>query len=392
MIKIMRKPAVVQELKSTESSCVYYGEDHVFDKYPSNPTSIYYRVTSSRIIIPIPTLIIWGGNNTQNLVGIIKNAEGALIGNNQPMLRQNIEQGQASTSFFIESLLNEYMAKNDVIIQSQDASLRSLENQVGIIGKEHCKAINLRSGAQLGEHIATEKAKQSSTEAELGNFLNKNTTSKQSEQLDDQPNPPFPQQFQNRKQDHQFKRFLDVLKQLDINILLVEDLEQMPNYIKFKKDILSKRVNATNAPPGYNQPMPRQNVQQSLASSSSSMEALLKEYMAKNVFVIQRHVSFLRALEINDIENSRSQGKELCKAITLKSGTQLPRVLNDTIIDDDSSDLTHRKNSDLSVVTTEWTNQKNVVTESNCVANKNATGKQYQQSKGRPPPPFRRRF
>ncbi|XP_016689321.1 uncharacterized protein [Gossypium hirsutum] len=37
------------------------------------------------------------------------------------------------------------------------------------------------------------------------------------------------------------KRFLDVLKQLHINIPLVEALEQMRSYVKFMKDILSKK-------------------------------------------------------------------------------------------------------------------------------------------------------
>ena len=52
---------------------------------------------------------------------------------------------------------------------------------------------------------------------------------------------PFPQRFQKQKQDAQFKKFLDVLKQLHINIPLVEALEQMPNYVKFMKDILTKK-------------------------------------------------------------------------------------------------------------------------------------------------------
>ncbi|XP_062080383.1 uncharacterized protein LOC133785144 [Humulus lupulus] len=53
--------------------------------------------------------------------------------------------------------------------------------------------------------------------------------------------PPFPQRFEKRKQDAQFKKFLDVLKQLRINIPLVEALEQMPNYANFFKDILTKK-------------------------------------------------------------------------------------------------------------------------------------------------------
>ncbi|XP_062075667.1 uncharacterized protein LOC133779768 [Humulus lupulus] len=55
------------------------------------------------------------------------------------------------------------------------------------------------------------------------------------------PSPPFPQRFQKQQQDGQFRRFLDVLKQLHINIPLVEALEQMPNYVKFLKDILTKK-------------------------------------------------------------------------------------------------------------------------------------------------------
>ncbi|XP_017640429.1 uncharacterized protein LOC108481872 [Gossypium arboreum] len=41
--------------------------------------------------------------------------------------------------------------------------------------------------------------------------------------------------------DVQFKRFLDVLKQLHINTPLVNALEKMPSYVKFMKDILSKK-------------------------------------------------------------------------------------------------------------------------------------------------------
>ncbi|XP_022157944.1 uncharacterized protein LOC111024544 [Momordica charantia] len=39
----------------------------------------------------------------------------------------------------------------------------------------------------------------------------------------------------------QFKKFLDVLKQLHVNIPLVEVLEQMPNYVRFLKEILTKK-------------------------------------------------------------------------------------------------------------------------------------------------------
>ncbi|KAH9779256.1 hypothetical protein KPL71_007658 [Citrus sinensis] len=52
---------------------------------------------------------------------------------------------------------------------------------------------------------------------------------------------PFPQRFQKQKQEKQFSKFLKVLKQLHINIPFVEALEQMPNYVKFLKDILARK-------------------------------------------------------------------------------------------------------------------------------------------------------
>ena len=52
--------------------------------------------------------------------------------------------------------------------------------------------------------------------------------------------PPFPQRFQRQQQDKQFSKILGVLKQLHINIPFVEALEQMPNYVKNFKDILTQ--------------------------------------------------------------------------------------------------------------------------------------------------------
>ncbi|XP_062086335.1 uncharacterized protein LOC133792444 [Humulus lupulus] len=55
------------------------------------------------------------------------------------------------------------------------------------------------------------------------------------------PPPPFPQRFKKQQQDGQFRKFLDLLKDLHINIPLVEALEKMPNYVKFLKDILTRK-------------------------------------------------------------------------------------------------------------------------------------------------------
>ncbi|KAL4348457.1 hypothetical protein GQ457_17G005650 [Hibiscus cannabinus] len=54
--------------------------------------------------------------------------------------------------------------------------------------------------------------------------------------------PPFLQRLRNQKYEYQFRKFLDILKQVHINLPLVEAIEQMLNYAKFLKDIVSKRT------------------------------------------------------------------------------------------------------------------------------------------------------
>ncbi|KAJ9540615.1 hypothetical protein OSB04_027121 [Centaurea solstitialis] len=56
---------------------------------------------------------------------------------------------------------------------------------------------------------------------------------------------PYPERLRNQNEELQFKKFLDVFKQLHINIPLVEAIEQMPRYAKFLKDILNKKKKLT---------------------------------------------------------------------------------------------------------------------------------------------------
>ena len=51
----------------------------------------------------------------------------------------------------------------------------------------------------------------------------------------------FPQRLRKSNLDKQFSKFLEVFKKLHINIPFAEALEQMPSYVKFMKEILSKK-------------------------------------------------------------------------------------------------------------------------------------------------------
>lgn len=88
---------------------------------------------------------------------------------------------QAEASNSLENLLKAYMVKNDALIQSQAATLKNLENQMGQLatelhnrprgtlssntenprnlGKEHIKAVSLRSGKILEPRLIDVKDK-----------------------------------------------------------------------------------------------------------------------------------------------------------------------------------------------------------------------------------------
>ncbi|KAJ9167432.1 hypothetical protein P3X46_022086 [Hevea brasiliensis] len=55
------------------------------------------------------------------------------------------------------------------------------------------------------------------------------------------PPLPYPQRFQKAKLDKQFRKFLEVLKKLYINIPFIDAISQMPSYAKFLKEILSNK-------------------------------------------------------------------------------------------------------------------------------------------------------
>ncbi|XP_024025307.1 uncharacterized protein LOC112092710 [Morus notabilis] len=150
-----------------------------------------------------------------------------------PPQQQRTQAVEQSSS--LESLLKEFISRSEAKIQSHDAALRNLENQVGHIsnslnnrpqgslssntkdprrdGKEHCKAITLRCGKELESKAKPMAARTEPTSIQGGE---KKT---------------LPQEEQPR----------NVLKQLHINIPLVEALEKMPNYAKFMKDLVTKK-------------------------------------------------------------------------------------------------------------------------------------------------------
>ena len=59
------------------------------------------------------------------------------------------------------------------------------------------------------------------------------------------PPPPFPQRLVKKIEDGKYWHFITMLKQLSINVPLVEALEKMLSYAKFMKDLVTKKRSVT---------------------------------------------------------------------------------------------------------------------------------------------------
>ncbi|XP_070006191.1 uncharacterized protein [Nicotiana sylvestris] len=55
------------------------------------------------------------------------------------------------------------------------------------------------------------------------------------------PPPPYPQWLAKKNGENKFKKFIYMMKNLSINVQLVEALKKMPSYAKFMKDLVTKK-------------------------------------------------------------------------------------------------------------------------------------------------------
>jgi len=102
--------------------------------------------------------------------------------------------------------------------------------------------VTLRNGRQLEDPI--EKAKPSEVEEESSEPQGEETrveSDKPATPPPYKPKIPFPQRFIKSNLDEQFRRFIEMMNKLYINVPFTEVLTQMPTYAKFLKEILSNK-------------------------------------------------------------------------------------------------------------------------------------------------------
>nr|XP_016513179.1 PREDICTED: uncharacterized protein LOC107830210 [Nicotiana tabacum] len=172
-----------------------------------------------------------------------------------------------------QRFFNQKQQATDEKVESQHSAIKNLEIQVSQLAtlmsgqikgslpsnteknpKEHFKAISLQSGKTLDDPYADRQGNPQEVE-QVNESKNKRDSELLKEQKDKgkrvqenelMTNPysvplPFPQKLKREKLDKQFSKFLEILKQLYINIPFTYALKQMPAYAKFLKEILSSK-------------------------------------------------------------------------------------------------------------------------------------------------------
>ena len=117
----------------------------------------------------------------------------------------------------------------------------------------HCMAVTTRSGKQTIDpprlsnenKVTKDTDKLVNVDAELEDNTTKDVEVPKKVTPMPRPAPLFLQRLLKKTEDGKYRRFITMLKQLSINVPLVEALEQMLGYAKFMKNLVTKKRSVT---------------------------------------------------------------------------------------------------------------------------------------------------
>ncbi|XP_075077572.1 uncharacterized protein LOC107809821 [Nicotiana tabacum] len=258
----MNQTQQMQHVQQMSICCEMCGDNHTSDMCPTNPESIYYVGQQSR-----------GPMNQQAQYGNTYNANwrnhpnfswgGNQSNQNQYRPQGNFNQPQRPPQQ-VEENTNDLLKKLLQDNQQLRTDFRNLERQLGQLAANQntgpagalpsdteknpqVSAITLRTGREL-EEVPKKRKDKPVLEGEL---IPKAT---QEVKKDDtisapvnvpRPPPPFPQRLQKKNDDGMFNKFLSMLSQIQLNILLVDAIRDIPKYAKYIKDIVANKRRLT---------------------------------------------------------------------------------------------------------------------------------------------------
>ncbi|KAK9036815.1 hypothetical protein V6N11_021742 [Hibiscus sabdariffa] len=277
IVKNMQKQPHIQEVKAVDAFCDQCGSNHDASEWGQQVESSCYvgnfnRNNMSNTYNPTwrnhPNFSWKNQNNTLNPQQPTQTRfQNQPRQNPQPLPRQEFQQPTEYKS--LENTLNQFMAQTsaymartdrfiqktdafmdqtEMKLQNHDATLKSLETQVGSgkILKNKYGETAIHPPPATDTPAEADAPAQASEDHQIpqptmGESSAESSHAQSGKTDEMRPPPPFPQRLKKQKQDYKFKKFLDILKQVHINLPLVEALQQMPNYAKFLKDMVTRK-------------------------------------------------------------------------------------------------------------------------------------------------------
>ncbi|XP_073317273.1 uncharacterized protein [Primulina huaijiensis] len=180
----------------------------------------------------------------EDLVGTFVAESGKKMARTESRL-DNMETHIGNMSVTMKSLETQ---NGQVANSLRDQNRGQFPNNTEVNPKEQCKAVTLRSGKELEVQKSKGKMDKIKTvgEGEFEDRKENKTEESKAEVEVEQPlvfklTLPYPQRFKKKNLDDQFAKFLVIFKKIHINIPFADAFEQMPNYAKFIKDVMSKK-------------------------------------------------------------------------------------------------------------------------------------------------------
>ncbi|XP_024989181.1 uncharacterized protein LOC112523736 [Cynara cardunculus var. scolymus] len=219
---------------SMTESCVFCGENHSYEFCPGNPVSVNYVGNHTKNSPFSPTYnpnwrnhpnFSWAGNSGLQ-------PPGATQVQNRPPNPPGFHQGDHHMQG------GHHMYQNGQSSQSHAPRQQNTSEILFPPAEVTHNPVSVQETAALPSSSTTQSPPDTAHNGQKVPTPQQKKTGPTDLDLRDLP---FPGRMKAKNVDVQFKKFLDIFKQLHISIPLVEALEQMPSYVKFLKDILNKK-------------------------------------------------------------------------------------------------------------------------------------------------------
>ncbi|XP_024965798.1 uncharacterized protein LOC112506000 [Cynara cardunculus var. scolymus] len=229
----------VQSIMSNSSmteSCVFCGESHSYEFCPGNPVSVNYVGNNTRNSPFSPTFETQFGQFATDL----KNRPQGTLPIDTEIPKEHVKAVTLRSDKNLGDSNTEKETPSEPICQENIShSFDTSKFPVLFPTTEEAQIpVSVPETADLPSSSTTQSPTDTAHSGQKLPTTQQNKTGPTDLDLRDLP---FPGRMKAKNVDVQFKKFLDIFKQLYINIPLVEALEQMSSYVKFLKDILNKK-------------------------------------------------------------------------------------------------------------------------------------------------------